>query len=108
MHVTGDERINQNPELLMVDVVFIKLHNLVAIGLQAVNPKWNDERLFKEARRICIAIYQHIIASEYLPVLLGNYKRKIIITNKEDIRTIHPVPYFPVGTLRHQHQLTVL
>lgn len=72
LHVIGDERINQNPELLIVDVVFLKLHNLIAKNLQTINPRWNDERLFKETRRICIAMYQHVISAEYLPVLIGN------------------------------------
>ncbi|KAK7576086.1 hypothetical protein V9T40_012372 [Parthenolecanium corni] len=69
--IAGDERVNQNPELLICNVIFLKLHNLIARHLQSINPHWDDERLFKVARRISIALYQHVITSEYIPVLIG-------------------------------------
>ncbi len=46
-------------------------HNEIARGLKKVNPFWTDEILFQEARRILVAVYQNIIYSEYLELLLG-------------------------------------
>ncbi len=44
-------------------------HNRIATQLPTVNPQWSDDKLFNEARRIVIGIYQHII---YSPSVVGN------------------------------------
>jgi peroxidase len=36
-----------------------------------VNPHWEDNRLFSEARRILIAVYQHINYDQYIPSIIG-------------------------------------
>lgn len=47
------------------------MHNHVADGLSRINPTWNDNKLFNEARKIMIAKYQHVIYKEVVPALLG-------------------------------------
>lgn len=51
--------------------IWLRNHNNHAIRLSQINPQWNDEKLFQEARRITIAEIQHITYNEYLPIILG-------------------------------------
>jgi len=67
----GDPRVNQHPGLQIFHNIFVRLHNHHAKMLHQVNPTWDDERLYQEARRISIAQYQHITYHEYLPILFG-------------------------------------
>lgn len=67
----GDTRTNQNGMLTSLQTVWLREHNKVASKLLELNPYWNDEQLFQEARRLVTAKYQHIIYSEWLPLLIG-------------------------------------
>lgn len=46
-------------------------HNRLADSLRSLNPHWEDERLYQQARKIFIGQYQHIIYNEFLPRILG-------------------------------------
>ena len=46
-------------------------HDTIYRELEKLNPRWNDERLFQESRRILNAEYQHILYTEFLPRLIG-------------------------------------
>lgn len=67
----GDYRFNQTPMLAIIHSLFYRMHNIIAKLLAALNPCWDDDKLFFESRRINIAIYQHIIYNEFLPLILG-------------------------------------
>lgn len=67
----GDERAQENPQLATFHTLMMREHNRLARALKTLNPDWDDETLFQEARRIVIAEIQHITYSEYLPALLG-------------------------------------
>lgn len=71
---TGDFRANQLLAITQFQTMFLREHNRIARGLNHINPHWDDERLFQEARRIVIAELQNIVFNEYLPILLGNEK----------------------------------
>ncbi|GBP47663.1 Peroxidase [Eumeta japonica] len=70
-YLMGDIRVNQNPQLTILQILLMREHNRIADSLYKINPHWNDETLFQEARRIHIAEIQHINYYEYLPILLG-------------------------------------
>ncbi|XP_076315022.1 heme peroxidase 2-like, partial [Tachypleus tridentatus] len=67
----GDRRLNEHPALTAVQTVFIREHNRIARELRRLNPCWNDERLFQEARRIMIAEIQMITYNEFLSLVIG-------------------------------------
>ncbi|KAK7002154.1 hypothetical protein SK128_016026, partial [Halocaridina rubra] len=67
----GDSRVNEQPELAVMHTIWVRQHNRLAQELSRLNPGWNDEVLFQEARRIVGAQLQHITYNEYLPIVLG-------------------------------------
>lgn len=68
---TGDMRTNQNPGLAILQIILMREHNRIADVLQQINPHWDDELTYQEARRINIAQYQQISYYEWLPIFLG-------------------------------------
>ncbi|XP_058126675.1 peroxidase-like [Anopheles ziemanni] len=70
-YLTGDLRSNQSPHLALLQIVHLLEHNRVAGELSRMNPCWDDERLFQEARRINIAKYQAVVFNDWLPIYLG-------------------------------------
>lgn len=69
---SGDARINEHPGLALMHILFIREHNRIAERLEQLNPHWNDEKLYQEARRIVIAEMQHITYNEFLPAVFGD------------------------------------
>ncbi|XP_050537896.1 peroxidase [Daktulosphaira vitifoliae] len=67
----GDRRANQNPQLTVLQILLLREHNRIATVLSHVNPHWDDETLYQEARRVLIAEFQHINYHEWLPIILG-------------------------------------
>ncbi|XP_065580760.1 uncharacterized protein LOC136040414 isoform X2 [Artemia franciscana] len=67
----GDARSSEQPGLTILHTTFMREHNRIANILQTMNPQWNDERTYLTARRITIAIWQHIIYNEFVPRTLG-------------------------------------
>lgn len=67
----GDSRINQQPWLTSLHVLFLREHNRIAAILKSLNPKWDDEKLFQTSRKIIIAIHQYITYQQWLPYVVG-------------------------------------
>jgi peroxidase len=70
-YLMGDKRANQSPGLTSHHIIFLREHNRLANELAKINPHWDDEHLFQEARKINIAQYQQITYYEWLPRPFG-------------------------------------
>ncbi|NP_001164313.1 peroxidase precursor [Tribolium castaneum] len=83
--VSGDSRVNIHPQLTAMHTIWLREHNRVAKVLSELNPAWDDETLFQEARKIVTAEMQHITYNEWLPLVLGKkYFTKIQKYNSYD------------------------
>ncbi|KAL1455598.1 hypothetical protein WDU94_009682 [Cyamophila willieti] len=71
-YFTGDSRGNQNSFLTPLQVLLLRLHNIIAREFAKINVHWDDERLYQEARKCVIGIYQWISYAEMLPTLIGD------------------------------------
>jgi peroxidase len=67
----GEGRVNENLALTGLQTLFTREHNRVAQELARINPQWDDNRLFQEARKIVIAELQHITYHEWVPTVVG-------------------------------------
>lgn len=71
-YFSGDDRVNQTPFLAIWHSIFIRNHNHLADKLGHINSHWDKEKIFQEARKINIAVYQKIVYEEWLKLFLGN------------------------------------
>lgn len=67
----GDTRGDVHPAFTMLSTVFLRNHNRLANELKMIHPHWDDEKVYQEARKINIAVVQHITYTDFLDALLG-------------------------------------
>ena len=67
----GDFRGNSLTPLMMLQAIFLHEHNRIAREFARINPCWDDERIFQEARKIVGALVQIITYEEMLPAVYG-------------------------------------
>ncbi|XKL60530.1 hypothetical protein PGB90_007587 [Kerria lacca] len=80
-YYAGDVRINSQPQLSVLHTVFVREHNRISDHLARINSHWDDERLFKESKKIVVAEIQHITYMQWLPRILGKKYIKILGLN---------------------------
>ncbi|XP_039750758.1 peroxidase-like [Pararge aegeria] len=68
---SGDIRANMHPWLTSLHSLWVREHNRVARTLESLNPGWNSDKLYHEARRIVVAELQHITYKHWIPALTG-------------------------------------
>ncbi|XP_062448831.1 myeloperoxidase [Rhea pennata] len=76
--IAGDSRANEMLELTSMHTLFVREHNRLARGLKRLNPHWNGEKIYQEARKIVGAMIQIITYRDYLPLLLGTSFQRMI------------------------------
>nr|XP_045607168.1 chorion peroxidase-like [Procambarus clarkii] len=68
----GDERVNEQPALTSMHTLWLRVHEGLAAQLAAINPHWDDERIYQESRRVVAALIQQTTYREFLPLILGD------------------------------------
>lgn len=66
----GDSPANEMLELVCTHTLFVREDNRLARELKTLNPHWNGERLYQEARKILGAMIQVPATMSYVPALL--------------------------------------
>lgn len=61
-------------------ISLLRLHNVLCDHLKRVNPSWDDERMYQEAKRLLIAMYQHVTYNEFVPILVGKSLDRVLKT----------------------------
>ncbi len=69
--IAGDKRVNENPALLSLHILFMREHNRLCREINRAFPWWTDEKTFQMARKIVSAELQSIVYYEFLPAVLG-------------------------------------
>nr|XP_002126579.2 peroxidase mlt-7-like [Ciona intestinalis] len=69
--VSGEPRLNENIALTSLHLLFTREHNRISRRLGALNVNWNGDQIFRETKRIIVAVLQRITYGEFVPALLG-------------------------------------
>uniref|UniRef100_F6W3T9 Thyroid peroxidase n=1 Tax=Xenopus tropicalis TaxID=8364 RepID=F6W3T9_XENTR len=67
----GEGRANEVITLAAVHTLWLREHNRIAKALKKLNPHWNSETTYQEARKIVGALHQIITFRDYMPKILG-------------------------------------
>ncbi|XP_045695284.1 lactoperoxidase-like isoform X2 [Phyllostomus hastatus] len=76
--LAGDGRASEQTLLAASHTLFLREHNRLARELKRLNPQWDGEKLYQEARKILGAFMQIITFRDYLPIVLGVEMQKWI------------------------------
>ncbi|XP_042365182.1 eosinophil peroxidase isoform X1 [Plectropomus leopardus] len=70
--IAGDVRVDENIALTSIHTLFMREHNRLARELKRLNPHWDSETLYQEARKIMGAYTQLFVFRDYLPHIVGD------------------------------------
>lgn len=69
--LAGDIRANEQVGLVAMHTLWMREHNRLARELKRINPQWDSDTLYEEARKIVGAAFQHITYKHWLPYIIG-------------------------------------
>ena len=69
--LAGDVRANEQLGLLSMHTLWFREHNRIAEELRQLNPHWDGDVLYQEARKVVWSSMQHITYTEWLPKIIG-------------------------------------
>ena len=76
--LAGDHRANEQLGLTSMHTLWFREHNRVAAELLALNPHWDGDTVYHEARKVVGAQVQHITYRHWLPKVLGEAGMKML------------------------------
>uniref|UniRef100_A0A3P8Q8C0 Ig-like domain-containing protein n=1 Tax=Astatotilapia calliptera TaxID=8154 RepID=A0A3P8Q8C0_ASTCA len=76
--LAGDHRANEQLGLTAMHTAWFREHNRIATELLRLNPHWDGDTIYHEARKIVGAQMQHITYSHWLPKILGEVGMKMM------------------------------
>uniref|UniRef100_A0A4W3JWJ6 Uncharacterized protein n=1 Tax=Callorhinchus milii TaxID=7868 RepID=A0A4W3JWJ6_CALMI len=76
--LTGDHRANEQIALTAIHTLWFREHNRIATELRILNPHWDGDTIYHEARKIVGAQMQHITYNHWLPKILGDVGMKMM------------------------------
>lgn len=105
--VAGDIRANEQIGLAAMHTIFMREHNRVATELKALNPFWDGDKVYQEARKIVGAEIQVITYKDWLPLILGPEGYKQLGEYKEYNPNLNPSVsnVFATAALRFGHSI---
>ncbi|XP_021933010.1 peroxidasin isoform X6 [Zootermopsis nevadensis] len=105
--LAGDIRSNEQLGLLAMHTIWFREHNRVATELRHINPHWDGDMLYHEARKIVGAEIQHITYKQWLPLVLGGEGISMLGEYKGYDPTVNPSisNVFATAALRFGHSL---
>ncbi|KAM3923611.1 peroxidasin homolog isoform 2-T2 [Leptodactylus fuscus] len=69
--LAGDHRANEQLGLTSMHTLWFREHNRIAEHLLKLNPHWNGDKIYHEARKLVGAEMQHITYEHWLPKIFG-------------------------------------
>lgn len=93
-------RLTSVPVSAIWPTIFGRNHNSLCNELSAINPNWDDEKLFQEARRINIAVYQNLIIGG--TIIEQIFKKKIKVPYDDEVNPSTLIE-FTTGAYRFLH-----
>ncbi|XP_075847282.1 lactoperoxidase isoform X1 [Microtus pennsylvanicus] len=88
--LAGDSRASEQILLATSHTLLLREHNRLARELSRLNPEWDGEKLYQEARKIMGAFIQIITFRDYLPILLGDEMQKWVPPYQGYSETVDP------------------